>query len=63
MSRYFIQRAARSFWTGDDVFVSAQNYIPTVPDHEAIDTGLIDLDGNAIVRVPLAIGFGRRDEW
>lgn len=35
----------------------------TVSDHEAIDTGLLDADGNTIWRMPNPIGFGRDDEW
>lgn len=39
------------------------NHVPTVCDHEAVDTGLIDQDGNMILRAPNPMGFGRDDEW
>lgn len=35
----------------------------TVCDHEATDTGLIDLNGDPIMRAPRPMGFGRDDEW
>lgn len=34
-----------------------------VSDHEAVYTGLLDSDGNAIMRVPNPMGFGKDDEW
>lgn len=34
-----------------------------VPDHRPIDTGLIDVRGDAIMRAPNPIGFGRDGEW
>jgi len=41
----------------------APSHAPDVPEHVAVDTGLIDLDGNAIMRAPNPIGFGKDDEW
>ena len=35
----------------------------TVADHVPVDTGLIDMRGNAIMRLPLPVGFGRDNEW
>ena len=37
--------------------------VPTVSDSDAVDTGLLDVDGNAIMRLPNPIGFGKDDEW
>lgn len=34
-----------------------------VADHEPIDTGLLWPDGEAIIRNPNPIGFGRDQEW
>lgn len=31
--------------------------IPYVSDHNPVDTGLVDKDGNAIMRLPNPIGF------
>ena len=63
MTRYFIQRArvrADDEYYPDDW---AAQCIPTVCDHEATDTGLIDVDGFSIMRAPNPIGFGKDDEW
>lgn len=58
MSRYFVQRrtsAPRSFdW---DSPVGNAWHIPTAPEHEATDTGLIDANGDAIMRGPNPMGF------
>jgi hypothetical protein len=35
----------------------------SVPEHIETDTGLIDIRGEAIVRFPRPIGFGRDHEW
>lgn len=63
--RYFIQRKPRASWIGDDDVWPAANagHIPTVCDHEATDTGLLDANGDPIMRAPNPIGFGRDDEW
>jgi hypothetical protein len=34
-----------------------------VDNHTAEFTGLLDADGNPIVRMPRPIGFGRDNEW
>lgn len=34
-----------------------------VPEHKPVDTGLLDARGDAIMRAPLPIGFGRMEEW
>lgn len=59
MSRYFT-RAARpkAFWVEDETYSEPiNNGLPTVCDHEATDTGLLDKDGNSIWRGPNPIGF------
>ena len=64
MSRYFTRpRAANALWVDDDVHVRASDHMPTVCDHEATETGILDINGDPIMRAPRAIGFGRRDEW
>lgn len=35
----------------------------TRSDDEATDTGLLDVNGDPIMRAPNPIGFGRDDEW
>lgn len=60
MPRYFSRPRA---WVEDDVYVDPPQFVPSVPEHVAIDTGLIDADGNAIMRAPNPIGFGKNDEW
>lgn len=63
MSRYFSSPKAikpSADWIDDD-----SPLIPalSVADHEAADTGLVDIHGNAIMRAPNPIGFGRDSEW
>lgn len=61
MARYFTRKA----WVEDEEAWDApvNDHVPTVCDHEPIDTGLIDKDGNAIMRAPNPVGFGKDDEW
>jgi len=58
MSRYFVQRCtkpARSFdW--DEPTGNAW-HIPVAPEHEAADTGLLDVNGDPIMRAPNQMGF------
>lgn len=63
MARYFIASATKALWVSDDVYVDAQSHVPCVPDHEATFTGLLDVNGDEIMRAPRPIGFGRDDEW
>ena len=35
----------------------------SVPEHEATDTGILDANGDPIMRAPRPIGFGRMEEW
>lgn len=58
MPRYFIQRRPKSWIADDDTWtVPVATSIPTVCDHEATDTGLIDANGDAIMRAPNPMGF------
>lgn len=66
MSRYFIQRRqAPAVVRASDDWKPIGNawHIPFVPDHEATDTGLLDANGNPIMRAPNPMGFGRDGEW
>jgi hypothetical protein len=60
--RYFVRpRQAETVAYYDD-------YVPLLPnlsvsDHTATDTGLVDANGNPIMRSPRPIGFGRDSEW
>lgn len=63
MSRYFVQRRQPPKADDWDYPVGNSWFIPTVPDHEATNTGLIDANGDPIMRAPRPIGFGRDDEW
>jgi len=62
MSRYFTRPRA---WIEDDGAweSGAQSHVPTVSDHQATDTGLLDANGDAIMRAPNPCGFGKDDEW
>jgi hypothetical protein len=61
MPRYFAKRP-RSFdddyWPESPICTSL-----TVDEHVAVDTGLLDADGNSIWRAPNPMGFGRDEEW
>ncbi|WP_333883814.1 hypothetical protein [Sphingobium yanoikuyae] len=65
MSRYFVQPRPAIARASDDDWVPIGNswHVPMVADHEAADTGLLDAHGNAIMRAPNPIGFGRDGEW
>jgi hypothetical protein len=65
MSRYFTKtpvRAARPRAEDWDDSPLILNSI-CVSDHEAADTGLVDHRGDAIMRAPNPVGFGRDEEW
>lgn len=57
MARYFSR--PKSLWVDDEDAWPADvsGHIPDVPDHKATDTGLIDVEGNAIMRAPRPMGF------
>lgn len=60
MARYFTApRAPRADWD------EAYPLIPDihVPDHGPVDTGILDKRGDAIMRAPNPMGFGRDNEW
>lgn len=61
MARYFIQHRPRAAWNENGEYI--QDHIPTVSDHEAVDTGLIDVNGGSIMRAPYPMGFGKDEEW
>lgn len=67
MPRYFTKPTAakRSVVRADDYWSETAPYVTslTVCDHEATDTGLLDMNGDAIMRAPNPIGFGKDDEW
>lgn len=66
MSRYFVKRPRAEGWCGDDLFDDERGgFTPsiTVDEHVAIDTGIMDADGNSIWRAPNPVGFGRDEEW
>lgn len=66
MSRYFVKRPRAEGWCGDDLFDDERGgFAPsiTVDEHVAVDTGIMDADGNSIWRAPNPVGFGRDDEW
>ncbi|KQM18371.1 hypothetical protein [Novosphingobium sp. Leaf2] len=57
MSRYFTKPRPIKAWIADEVWDEPMTHMPTVSDHEATDTGLLDSDGNTIWRAPNPIGF------
>lgn len=63
MPRYFVR--ARHVRADDDDWCPTGNrwHIPTVSDHEATDTGLLDASGETIMRAANPIGFGRDEDW
>lgn len=67
MSRYFVRpaRVAMSIVHSYDDWDVVGNawHVPAVSDHEAADTGLLDMNGDTIMRAPNPIGFGKDEEW
>lgn len=56
MPRYFTR--PRSFWVEDEVAREGNRAeTPMVPEHVAVDTGLLDANGGTIWRAPDPIGF------
>lgn len=61
MPRYFSR--PRSFYVEDDGYrEGCLPDTPMVPEHVALDTGLLDADGGTIWRAPDPIGFQFGDE-
>lgn len=61
MPRYVIRPRADTecdWWTADRI-----QPVPQVSDHQHVDTGLVDRNGNSIWRSPNPIGFGKDEEW
>ena len=65
MAHYFSHRTPARGWVGDTDALPAAvaGNIPSVCDHEATYTGLLDVDGDPIMRAPRPIGFGRDEDW
>lgn len=65
MSRYYSVRRKPKLWVEDDDVwpVDVAGHIPAVDEYVEIDTGLLDIDGNPIMRAPNPMGFGKDDEW
>jgi hypothetical protein len=63
MPRYFTTRPRAALWVEDEHYSDPiRPGTPTVDDHVATDTGLLDHFGNTIWRAPRPMGFGRRDD-
>lgn len=64
MSRYFARPRAVA-WIEDEYYAPEPGRVcePSVPEHVATDTGLLDRHGNAIMRSPNPVGFGKDLEW
>lgn len=66
MSRYFTRpRSAKPLFIETPLWDDAepQRLHLDVPEHEAVETGLIDVRGEPIMRAPNPVGFGRDREW
>lgn len=61
MSRYAIMPHGKVAASFDDDWPLLPDL--HVPDHRPIDTGIVDRNGDAIMRMPNPIGFGRESEW
>jgi len=64
MTRYFTRPTrARVRADYDECWPDPFINIPSVCEHEATDTGLIDVLGDTIMRAPNPVGFGKDEEW
>lgn len=64
MARYVSDHRRAPPATSDDWWYAG----PLVPslstaEHHPVDTGLLDVKGNRIMRLPNPMGFGRDEEW
>lgn len=64
MPRYF-SAPRGSGWVEDEHYSPEPGRISelSVPEHVAADTGLLDANGDSIMRAPNPMGFGRDTEW
>lgn len=67
MMRYFARPRSyyRPIYVEDDTYDSQKAMLPslTVDDHEAVNTGLLDKNGDDIWRGCNPMGFGHDQEW
>jgi len=66
VSRYFTRprsSAKSEWWETPWTDMEPARHIPTVSDHEATDTGLLDVSGDTIWRAPETMGFIREDTF
>lgn len=61
--RYFT-RPHVALWVEDEYCAPSPGHInaPLVPEHIATDTGLVDVNGDSIMRAPNPVGFVWSDE-
>ncbi|WP_152639876.1 hypothetical protein [Sphingobium bisphenolivorans] len=57
MSRYYVQPRAHRPRSMDWEPIGNAWLVPMVADHEATDTGLVDQNGDPIMRAPNEMGF------
>lgn len=62
MTRYFTAPARKPVTAEYFYDVESFRHIPTVSDHEATDTGLLDARGETIFRAPPPMGFIWEDD-
>lgn len=64
MPRYFTVRKSRAWVEDEDAWGEGSPVgVPMAWEHEATDTGLLDAEGDCIMRAPNPVGFGKDDEW
>ena len=64
MSRYFVAPRASLRVDNGGMQDDEPQCIPgSMPEHVASNTGLLDWNGDPIMRAPRPIGFGRMEEW
>lgn len=59
MSRYFTRRSPKAHLWVEDEYCAPERSAPSlsVSEHEAADTGLLDANGDSIMRAPNPMGF------
>lgn len=65
MPRYFTIKQKANLWVEDEAAWDCGSPVgvPSVCEHEATDTGLLDENGDWIMRAPNPVGFGKDEEW